>query len=203
MTKVTGPPAISESLLVDLGRVARKYDRWTAQAYFELDGNYQVEYYRGRVEILPMPTIEHQRVAQRLNTALVDFVTSGHSRGEVLFAGVRLKVADDVFREPDLLFIPEEATGFVRKEYVERAGIVMEVLGESDREHDLQTKRSEYARAGVPEYWIVDPETQRISVLVLEAGKYVDQTESGRGGVVNSRFLPEFGVAVSAVFDVS
>jgi len=49
----------------------------------------------------------------------------------------------------------------------------------------------------------VDPETQRISVLVLEAGKYVDQTESGRGGVVNSRFLPEFGVAVSAVFDVS
>jgi Uma2 family endonuclease len=200
MTIVLGAPPISQSLLADLDRVGRKHRRWTVQAYFELDGNYRVEYCRGNLEILPMPTIEHQRIAQRLNTALVDFVASGHARGEVLFAGARIEVADDLFREPDVLFIPEEWAHQIHKEYAERAGLVIEVVSESNREHDLRTKRDEYARAGIPEYWIADPEAKRITVLGLEAGQYIVRNEAGPGGFVRSTFLPGFAVAVSAVF---
>jgi Uma2 family endonuclease len=202
MTVVVGPPPISQSLLADLDRVGRKHGRWTVKAYFELDGNYLVEFSRGKLEILPMPTIEHQRIAQRINTALVNFVTAGHARGEVLFAGARVEVAEDVFREPDVLFIPEDWAPFIRKEYAERAGLVVEVLSESNREHDLETKRQEYARAGIPEFWLVDPEARRITVLSLDAGRYVVASESGPGGVVKSSYLPGFMVNVSAAFDV-
>jgi Uma2 family endonuclease len=121
----------------------------------------------------------------------------------VLFAGARLEVGDQVFREPDVLFIPEEWARYVHKEFAERAALVIEVLSESNREHDLQTKRTEYGRAGIPEYWIVDPDSQRIAVLVLESDNYVVRSEAGSGGFVSSTILPGFSVAVSAVFGIS
>jgi Uma2 family endonuclease len=46
------------------------------------------------------------------------------------------------------------------------ADLAMEVVskGKEDRKRDLITKRFEYARAGIPEYWIVDPQTRRITL---------------------------------------
>ena len=46
----------------------------------------------------------------------------------------------------------------------------MEVVssGDEDRRRDLKTKRDEYALAGIPEYWIVDPELDQITVLTLD-----------------------------------
>ena len=157
MTAVVGVPLISQSLLEDLQRVGSKHRRWTVQAYFELDGNYLVEYSPGRLEILPMPTMEHRRIAAFLNNALVAHVSSGATSGEVLFAGTRVQVAEEAFREPDVLFIPAEWRSSIRRQYAERAALVAEVVCESNRDHDLVTKRENYARTGIAGYWIVDP----------------------------------------------
>lgn len=200
MTTVLGDPPISQSLLADLDRVGRKHQRWTVQAYFELDGNYLVEYRRGRLEILPVPTTTHQRVAQRINFALLAFVERGGDAGEVLFAGTRVKVGEDVFREPDVLFIPAEWSHLVHEQFVERAGLAVEVLSESNREHDLETKRVEYADAGIPEYWLVDPEHHRVTVLKLQAGRYVDLGSFGPGEHATSAFLPGFSIDVASLF---
>jgi Uma2 family endonuclease len=199
-TTVLGVPLLSQSLMEDLARVGRRHDRWSVQAYFELDGNYLVEYCRGRLEILPMPAIAHQRIAQRLNTALVEFITRHSLGGEVLFAGTRVKVAENVFREPDVLYIPPEAIPFVQEEFVERIGLAMEVVSESNREHDLQTKREEYALAGIPEYWIVDPQENQITVLTLTSGRYELRGEFKPGDRAASAFLAGFEVDVAAVF---
>jgi Uma2 family endonuclease len=200
MTSVLGVPQISQTLLKDLDRVGRKYQRWTVDAYFELNGSYLVEYSRGKLEILPMPTVQHQRIAQRLNLALANFIASGKARGEVFFAGTRVEVDDGVFREPDVLFVPEEWLAFAHKEYVERVGLAIEVVSDSNRIHDLQTKRSEYAAAGIPEYWIVDPEPQRVTVLKLEADHYVVHGEFSPGDRAGSTLLHEFEVDVTQLF---
>ena len=200
MTAVVGVPLISQSLLEDLQRVGRKHKRWTVQAYFELDGNYLVEYSPGRLEILPMPIIPHQRIAQYLNSALLVHVASGAADGEVLFSGTRVRVAEETFREPDVLFIPAEWRSSIHREFTERAGLVIEVVSESNRAHDLRTKREEYARAGIPEYWIVDPEHETITVLRLVADQYVVHGEFVAGRRATSVILPGFGVDVAAAF---
>jgi Uma2 family endonuclease len=78
----------------------------------------------------------------------------------------------------------------------------MEVLSDStkDRERDLVTKREEYARAGIAEYWIVDPRDHRIIVLVLAEGGYRVDGEYGPGDIAQSRLLPGFAVATSTVW---
>jgi Uma2 family endonuclease len=48
--------------------------------------------------------------------------------------------------------------------------LLIEVLSPSNRGHDLVTKRSLYARAGVREYWIVDPEAKTLEILSLDQG---------------------------------
>jgi Uma2 family endonuclease len=196
MTTVLGIPQISQTLLEDLDRVGRKYKRWTAQAYFELDGNYLTEYSRGTLEILPMPTIEHQDVARRIYDALRVAVPR---EDRVMFAWTRLKVAEDVFREPDVLYIPASLGKWVHKQYAERAALVVEVLSESNREHDLTTKRSEYAQAGVPEYWIVDADGQRITILKLDGDHYVVHGEFSPGDRATSALLPAFAVEVTEI----
>jgi Uma2 family endonuclease len=200
MTAVRGIPAFSQSLLEDLDRVGRKHQRWTVQAYFELDGNYQVEYCRGTLDILPMPTIDHQRVAQRINAALLNFVAMGGAKGEVLFSGTRVEVGEEVYREPDVLFIPQEWLGHVHKQYTERAGLVVEVVSDSNRDHDLRTKRIEYAQAAIPEYWIVDPDARQITVLKLDRDFYVTHGKFGDGEQATSAYLTGFSIDVAGVF---
>ena len=197
---VLGAPLISQTLMEDLQRVGRRHKRWTVQAYFELDGPYLVEYCRDRLEILPMPTIPHQRIAQHLNRQLLSYVATGAAQGDVLFAGTRVQVAPDTFREPDVLFIPAEWRPFVHHQYTERAGLVIEVVSEEYREHDTLTKREEYAAAGIPEYWIVDPELQTITVLRLDGDRYAVHGEFGPGQWATSAFLQGFRVDVSAAF---
>ncbi|MDB5289502.1 MAG: hypothetical protein JWL69_743 [Phycisphaerales bacterium] len=195
MTTLLGVPQISQTLLEDLDRVGRKYARWTPEAYFELDGAYLVEYCRGNLEILPMPTMAHQRIAAMLYSSLRAAAPAG---GEVLFAGTRVKVAEETFREPDVLYIPAEHAARDQEEFTEHAAIVIEVVSESNRDHDLQTKRREYAGAGIPEYWIVDPELSRITVLKLQGNRYVIHGEFQPGQTAVSALLPAFMIDVSA-----
>jgi Uma2 family endonuclease len=197
MTTLLGVPQISQTLLQDLDRVGRRYAQWTPQAYFELGGAYLVEYSRGNLEILPMPTMTHQRIASRLYDALR---SAAPRDGEVLFAGTRVKVGLDTYREPDVLYIPPEWKSDAQDEYVERVGLVIEVVSESNRNHDLETKREEYASAGIPEYWIVDPQQSRISVLRFDGRAYAIHGEFGCGQTADSAFLKGFAVSVDEVF---
>ena len=80
--------------------------------------------------------------------------------------------------------------------------LAIEVVSEDepDRQRDLVTKREEYARAGIAEYWIVDPQEHQITVLTLEGQTYRVHGEFGRGSVATSVLLPGFSVSVDAVF---
>ena len=78
----------------------------------------------------------------------------------------------------------------------------MEIVSPDDPNRDLVEKRREYAAAGIPEYWIVDPRPGHrcIAVLTLEDGEYRGEFV-GEGGTVESRLLPGFAVAVADCLD--
>jgi Uma2 family endonuclease len=200
MVAILGTPQVSQALLKDIDRVGRKHRQWTKDAYFELDGAYVVEFCRGRLEILPMPTTTHQRVAQRMNYALLTHVHGGAARGEVYFAGTRVKVGDDIFREPDVLFVPEQWRHLVHEQFVEKAALVVEVISEFNRRHDVETKRTEYEEAGIPEYWLIDPEKQLVTVLTLGSSGYVEHGVFGPSQRATSVHLAGFSVDVATLF---
>ena len=52
---------------------------------------------------------------------------------------------------------------------------VVEVFSPSTRRTDLTLKRATYEAAGVPSYWLVDPEAPALTVLELEGGRYVER----------------------------
>jgi Uma2 family endonuclease len=197
MTTILGVPKISQELLEDLDRVGRKYPRWTVDAYLELGGAYLVEYTNGRLEILPMPTMEHQVILARLYDAIRAVAEPG---GRALTAGARVKVSEDTFREPDVLYMSPADRPFARKEYTERVSLVAEILSESNRDHDLETKRAEYADAKIPEYWIVDPQSRQVTVLALRGDGYATHGVFNEGASATSALLSKLVVDVTALF---
>jgi Uma2 family endonuclease len=81
------------------------------------------------------------------------------------------------------------------------ADLTLEVVSADKPERDLVEKRGDYAKAGIPEYWIVNPETETITMLRLEDTAYVKYGVFGRGAEAVSPLLPGFSVNIDAVFD--
>jgi Uma2 family endonuclease len=172
---------------------------WGEAEYLALPGNRLIELSEGSIELLPMPTIFHQMIVAYLYEALKGFV-GPRSLGWVLFAALPVRLWKEKFREPDVLFMASEHKDRLRTQYWEGADLVMEVVSESDPKRDTETKRQEYARAGIPEYWIVDPLSRQIIVLTLEGDEYAVHGQFGVGQQATSKLLAGFEVNVEQVF---
>ena len=172
---------------------------WSEEEYLALDTNRLVEFTDGYLEVLPMPTTSHHRIVRYLFELMRAFISAANA-GEVMFAGVRVRLGPGVHREPDLVFMLAEHAARVGEDCWEGADLVMEVVsgGTEDRGRDLRRKRLEYAAAGIPEYWIVDPKRGQITVLRLANGKYTVHGEFKRGTRATSALLNGFAVDVAA-----
>jgi Uma2 family endonuclease len=184
----------------DVALLFPRQGHWTEAEYLALDTNRLVELSNGHLEVLAMPTLFHQRIVKFLMALLDAFVTA-HGLGEVFFAPVPIRLMPGKYREPDIFYIRQ---GRIRdpREQPEGADLVMEVVSEGteNRRRDLEIKPQEYAAAGIAEYWIVDPQEQRITVLTLNGSAYGVHGEFGLGATATSVLLPGFTVAVDAVF---
>ncbi|MEZ4733689.1 MAG: Uma2 family endonuclease [Caldilineaceae bacterium] len=172
---------------------------WTVEDYLTLDTNHLIEYTNGYVEVLPMPSLRHQQLVFLLQRLLWDFV-SDRRLGEVLAAPLPVELWPKKFREPDIVFIAAAKVPHLTATYLRNVDLVMEVVSPDDPDRDYKTKRQEYAQAGIPEYWIVDPLKHLVTVLVLENGQYQLHGEFKPGTVASSVHLAGFTVPVATLF---
>ena len=165
--------------------------------------NRLAEFSDGYIEILPMPTMEHQLIVQFLNGLLLSFVQA-HALGTLLFSPLRVRLRPGKIREPDIVFMLAAHRNRMGNDVWDRADLVIEVLSddEKNRQRDLVTKRQEYAAARIPEYWTVDPRAQNVTVFTLPAGarEYAVHGVYAAGTQATSVLLSGFTVDVSAVF---
>ena len=77
---------------------------WTEKEYLAIEVSRQIEFDRGCVEVLDFPTKEHQRLVRFL-FLLIESFASGRAFGEVFFAPIPVRLWDQKYREPDLVFI--------------------------------------------------------------------------------------------------
>jgi Uma2 family endonuclease len=201
MRQVTGKPALASGLGEPAWEIAQLFPvqgQWSEGEYLALDGNHLLELSRGVLEVLPMPTTSHQYVTLYLYRLLLAFAAA-HQLGEVLSAPIRVQLWRGTFREPDVVFMLAAHINRIGEDYWKRADLVMEVVsgGREDRRRDLVLKRREYAQARIPEYWIVDPHEERITVLRLAVKRYVVHGEFSKGTLATSYLLPGFEVNVT------
>ncbi len=188
----------------DIARLFPLQGAWSEADYLTLTEhtNHLVEFSHGRVEVLTMPTRSHQRIVFFLSMLLFNLLEAT-GRARVFIAPLRVRLWEGKIREPDLVIMLAEHRNREHETYFEGADLVIEVVSPDDPERDLTVKRTEYAQAGISEYWIVDPKAATITVLRLDGQRYSEYRRGGRGETVASALLDGVAVDVSAVLDAA
>ena len=176
---------------------------WSDEHYLWLTDRTRrlVEFTDGRVEVLPMPTERHQIIPLFLYRLFYAHVHESPREGVVVTSGLRMRVREGKFREPDLLLLRDRSDSRRRDRFWLGADLVMEIVSPDDPARDPVVKRADYAEAAIPEYWIVDPRVETVTVLRLTANGYVEHGVFARGDVATSLLLDGVTVDVTALFD--
>lgn len=174
---------------------------WTEEQYLAMTDHSRrlLEFDDGVIEVLLMPIPEHQKILAFLYRQFFAFMEA--LGGIVLFAPLRIRVRPRKFREPDLVVLLDANDPRQEKRYWLGVDLAVEVVSADDPERDIKVKRKDYAAAGIPEYWIVNPLNDTITVLILEGEAYIEHGVFPRGAQATSKLLTGFSVGVDSVFD--
>jgi len=188
---------------IELAPVAELYPpqgQWTEEDYFALpDTNRIVELSEGRLIMPPHPTYSHQTALQNLFLKLQAFVEE-HRLGIVRFAPLPVRLWPGKIREPDIFFITKAHADRVGEQACGVPDLVVEIFSPATHRTDRLEKFLEYARAGVSEYWLVDPEERSIEVYVLKEGAYTLLGKHKEEELARSQLLAGLEIEVEAVF---
>jgi Uma2 family endonuclease len=119
--------------------------------------------------------------------------------GEVHVAPLPVRLWPGKIREPDIFFIAKEHADRIAEQACGVPDLVVEVTSPGTREVDRGDKFSEYARAGVREYWVVDPGARTIEVFVLRGRVYELLDKYSPGTRARSEVLSGFEAPVEEV----
>ena len=199
------PPVIP----IHLPHLPTRKREWPAQGHWTY-GDYKrlpedgrrYEIIEGVLYMAAAPNFDHQCTVMRLAVHLDHLVTE-HRLGIVLVAPfeVRLPGVARVV-QPDVLFITSKRTprrGAAR--FTGAPDLIIEVLSRSTARTDKVVKFTAYERAGVREYWLVDPRTRSVEVYSLsEKGTYEMAGQYTAGETVTSTVLSDLALPVDDLF---
>jgi Uma2 family endonuclease len=176
---------------------------WTEEQYLALTDHTRrlIELTDGVLEPLAPATDRHQVLVLFLYDLLRAFVSQ--LGGKVLVAPLRLQVREGKQREPDILLVRDASDPRRQNRFSLGADLVVEVVSPDDPERDTVEKVADYAEAGIPEYWIVNPEDETVTVLSLQGEAYATHGVFRRGDVATSVLLAGFTADVSDILDAS
>jgi Uma2 family endonuclease len=155
--------------------------------YEALGETQHAAYYDELLHVNP-PTRRHVQVARRLTRLLED---AAPSRYEVL-PEAGWAVAAQVILVPDIMVARKDAPGL--DVLHEAPLLVVEVSSRSTRGEDWGRKRELYAQGGAGWYWLVDPDTEDITVLENAGGAFDERARLTGGGphLISSPFKIRF-----------
>ena len=153
-------------------------------------------------EAIPkMPvSVIHQRLSRFLYT-LLSVWAEYHQIGEVyhppLLVRLPLPEGKEVAREPDIVVILNSNPGRFAENYFDGApDLIVEIVSPASRHTDRFVQYEEYETAGVPEYWLIDPERRYAEFFQRDEAGLYRTAFSGSEGVYRSRVLEGFWLEV-------
>ena len=153
----------------------------------------------GEIFVTPSPRFRHQVISRRICGAFLKYLEA-HPIGELAYAPMDVILSEYDVLEPDLLFVLNEHRPIIEDWVRGAPDLVIEILSPTTQAIDRGPKLKVYARFGIPEYWIVDPEKNAVEVYRLEERTYrLAQIVQGQE-TLTSPLLAGFALAVDEVF---
>lgn len=156
-----------------------KEDFYTIEDIYALPEGTRAELIDGKIYYMAPPSRQHQKIISELSFLILQYIKSNNGMCEVYVApfAVYLDENSNTYVEPDISVICD-------KDKLSDKGCkgapdwVIEIVSAGSRQMDYYTKLFKYRTAGVREYWIVDPEKNRVTVYSFEAETAVEYTFS-------------------------
>ncbi|MDJ0736643.1 MAG: Uma2 family endonuclease [Nostocaceae cyanobacterium] len=163
----------------------------------------------GELVMVPLPTGEHSDVTDLLAKAIEVAISQQQENWKLkrdvgVYVGVNPKTGKERSRTPDLTVLTDAQWTVIKADKTRAAVtktpplLVVEIVSPSSRKTDYETKQGEYQQLGVPEYWIVDLQQQKVSVLTLVDDEY-QTTEFTRNQRIISPTLTALSLTVQEV----
>ena len=175
----------------------------TYQDYLDIPGDDRYELINGEFILVSAPNRAHQTASMGFSLELGGFVR-GSDLGWVFAAPFEVVLTDPEginIIQPDIIFVSREREHIITPANIRGApDLLVEILSPSTGRRDRTTKRDLYARHGVKEYWIADPDAQTVTVMLLKDGAFETVGEYGIEDTLTSPTLEGFSVALDSVF---
>lgn len=147
--------------------------RYTVTDYQHWEGDWEL--WGGRaVSMSPSPFGRHGKICGRITSALVGSVDEAHGKAHVL-PETDWNVFNETVLRPDVSVV----YGAVPEKHIHQTPeIVVEVLSKTTRQRDVGAKLKIYQEEKVPWYLILDPESERLTVMKIVNGKTYEEVAS-------------------------
>ena len=156
--------------------------KFTYQDYLHTPDDQRYELLDGELIMAPAPNLGHQGIDIRLGSLLHTFAQE-KGLGEVFSAPCDVVLSDTDVVQPDLLFVSTERAHLLLggANVLGAPDLVVEILSPSTAGRDRTLKRALYAKHGVKEYWLADPEARTVTVLRLGEDAFEVESHLRRG----------------------
>ena len=183
MTETRAPKSTREAPL----EPPVSYEEFLAWA----DEDVRAEWIDGDIQIMSPASSTHQRLVRFLSNTLSVWVEQQNT-AEVFMAPFQMKLERG--REPDLLVVLDAHRDRIQETHLDGpADLVVEVVSPESGARDRGEKFYEYEAAGIPEYWLIDPEREELAVYRLNEDRYRTAFE-GHEGRAASEVLEGFWI---------
>ena len=183
-----------------------KNQRYTFADVLTWEENDRIEIINGEPVMMAPPGTAHQLISFEIGRQLGNYLEGKKCRAIPAPFAVRLFEKDgdspedvDTMVEPDISIVCDPSK--LDKHGCKGApDMVVEVLSPSTQRHDRLVKLALYQRAGVREYWIVEPETQTVQVFLQQDGSLHLHEVYDRAGVARVNVLEGCFIELGKVF---
>ncbi len=175
--------------------------RMTAEEYFQTpDDGYKYELLDGVMMMSPSPTPQHQAVAMEIASQISIFLRT-HPVGHVLAeTDIQLgpnEAGRDIVYRPEIVFLRTERLASVRTRIVGAPDLAVEIISPESRRYDSETKKGDYEKYGVEEFWLIDPEKDAMTFYRRQGERLVEVPPTGEA--FHSEAVPGFALDLPRV----
>ena len=165
------------------------------------EGGPRYQLIEGQMIMAPAPNRLHQKISRNLQFLIMRYLDE-HPIGAIYNAPFDVELNEFNVFQPDLVYVTaERASVFTDQGITGAPDLVVEVLSPKTSKYDLGPKREVYARSGVSELWVIDPDSRQLSVYYLHEDNQNPACAVSEEASWESPLFPDLRLSLRQVFE--